>query len=186
MLPVSHAAAEQAWAALSGELLAFFERRVDPATAQDLRQETFVRLLTGLERLRDDERVAAYAHRVARNLVVDHYRGRRPTVEWTAEQHAPAPPPTPTDETVAAEVARWLPFFVEGLDEPTRAALALAELEGLTQREVAERLGLSLSGAKSRVQRGRRKLREALTQCCAVELDARNQVIGYTRRQCDC
>lgn len=185
MLLVSHAAAEQAWQALSTELLTFFERRVDPATAQDLRQETFVRLLTGLERLRDDERVAAYAHRVARNLVVDHYRGRRPTVEWTAE-HAPAPPPPPADETVAAEVARWLPLFIGGLDAPTRAALELAELEGLTQREVAERLGLSLSGAKSRVQRGRRKLRAALSQCCAIELDARNQVIGYTPRGCDC
>jgi RNA polymerase sigma-70 factor (ECF subfamily) len=59
------------------------------------------------------------------------------------------------------------------LPEPYSQALILTEYEGLSQKEMAERLGISFSGAKSRVQRARRKLRDLLLQCCHFELDRR-------------
>ncbi len=91
------------------------------------------------------------------------------------------------DEEISAEVASWLPAFIGLLDAPTREALELSELEGLTQREVAERLGLSPSGAKSRVQRGRHKLREALEACCEIERDVRGHVTDYRPKEgCSC
>lgn len=183
---MTDAVIQQAWDALSADLLAWFRRRTDPATAEDLRQETFVRLMTGLPELDDDERVAAYAFRTARNLLIDHHRRQRPSAALDPERHAHERDALP-DERISAEVARWLPGFIATLDPPTRAALELAELQGLTQLQVAERLGLSLSGAKSRVQRGRRKLRDTLLSCCAVELDRRGQITGYTpRRECGC
>jgi len=64
-------------------------------------------------------------------------------------------------------------------------ALLLSDLEGLTQHEVAARLGLSLSGAKSRVQRARRLLREAFLRCCHFEFDRRGHIIDYGPRCCD-
>jgi RNA polymerase sigma-70 factor (ECF subfamily) len=54
----------------------------------------------------------------------------------------------------------------------------MAEIEGLSQQEAADRLGLSLSGAKSRIQRGRSMLKEALEQCCSFELDGRGRLMG--------
>jgi hypothetical protein len=52
----------------------------------------------------------------------------------------------------------------------------------------AARLGLSISGMKSRVQRGRRQLKRVLVDCCEVELDRRRSVMGYRPRRasCDC
>jgi RNA polymerase sigma-70 factor (ECF subfamily) len=60
--------------------------------------------------------------------------------------------------------------------------LTLTELEGLTQKEAAERLGLSLSGMKSRVQRGRLHLRDALEACCHIALDVRGRVVACEPR----
>ena len=87
-----------------------------------------------------------------------------------------APPPN-------AEVAGWLSGLVGALPDTYREAVALSELEGLPHREVAGRLGLSPSGAKSRVARGRVLLKEALLRCCALEIDRRGNVLGYEPRQ---
>ena len=69
--------------------------------------------------------------------------------------------------------------MVESLPDDYRQALLLTEYEGLTQRELAERLGLSVSGAKSRVQRAREKLKEMLLDCCHFEFDRLGRVIDY-------
>ncbi|HLZ55439.1 MAG TPA: sigma factor-like helix-turn-helix DNA-binding protein, partial [Ktedonosporobacter sp.] len=66
-----------------------------------------------------------------------------------------------------------------------RQALVLTEYQGLTQKELGERLGLSFSGAKSRVQRAREKLKQELLACCHFELDRRGHILDYQPR-CDC
>ena len=71
--------------------------------------------------------------------------------------------------------------MIESLPEPYGDAVRLYELDGLPQQAIADRLGLSLSGAKSRVQRGREKLKEQLFACCSFQRDRRGNVIGYTR-----
>jgi RNA polymerase sigma-70 factor (ECF subfamily) len=73
--------------------------------------------------------------------------------------------------------------LLDELPHPYRQALRLAEFEGATQREVASRLELSLSGAKSRVQRARKMLRGILFECCRIELDRRGGVLDYETRE---
>jgi len=69
--------------------------------------------------------------------------------------------------------------LVERLPWPYRQALLLTEYEGLTQKELGQRLGLSLSGAKSRVQRARDQFRDLLLECCHFEFDRRGTIIDY-------
>jgi RNA polymerase sigma-70 factor (ECF subfamily) len=83
---------------------------------------------------------------------------------------------------VGEELAGYLAPFVATLPSPYREALTLVELEGLTQSQAAVMLGVSLSGMKSRVQRGRARLRKALEDCCDVALDARGRVVGFEPR----
>lgn len=76
-------------------------------------------------------------------------------------------------------LARCLPLFVERLPDGYRRAVELSAFEGLTQRETAGRLGLTLSGAKSRVQRARKMLAAMLRECCRLEFDGRGGLVGY-------
>ncbi len=171
---------EQVWQELSRKLRSFFRRRVaDDQLAEDLLQETFLRIHNGIDSLQERERLAAWVYRIARNTLMDHFR-KGPSKEVLADNFdiSQDQPDTNYNE----EVAGWLGYMVESLPAKYRAAVKLSELEGVTQREVSEQLGLSISGAKSRVQRGRKKLKETLLDCCHLELDGRGNVVDYQPR----
>jgi RNA polymerase sigma-70 factor, ECF subfamily len=82
----------------------------------------------------------------------------------------------------AVEMCDGFRRMIYSLPEPYREALVLTEFDGLSQQQLAERLGISLSGAKSRVQRGRQQLKEMLHECCTFEFDRRGKVIDCTPR----
>lgn len=90
------------------------------------------------------------------------------------------------DDDVVSELLPCVRAMVRSLPEMDRQALVLTEYQGLTQKEMAERLGLSFSGAKSRVQRAREKLKQQLLECCHFELDRRGHIIDYQPRCQSC
>ena len=167
---------EVIWIELSDRLRRFLARRVDDeGDAEDILQDVFLRIHTRRDTLLDESKLTSWAYQVARNAIADHYRGRRPIALLPESMAAPEPP---TDD-VTRELLPGLPPMLARLSTEDREALILTEVEGLTQRELADRLGLSLSGAKSRVQRARKKLRLAFVDCCHVELDRRGGVASY-------
>lgn len=175
---------EKIWNDYCCRLLAFIGTRVsDEHEAEDVLQEVFLRIHEGLccrEAVTDLE---SWIYRVARNLVIDHYRKRRPAAALPDELAAPS-------ETAADDPRVHLAFSlrqtVDELPQPYKDALLATEYDGLTQQQLAEREGISLSGAKSRVQRAREKLRQLLLDCCHFELDRRGRIIDYHRRCCRC
>ena len=174
---------EQAWQAMSRPLRAFFRRRVtDDQLAEDLLQETFVRVHNGLASLQEQERLAAWVQRVAHNTLRDYFRKGFVSKEVLTSDGVVADEVSEeftSDENYNEEIAAGLGCVVQQLPPRYREAIELAEIEGLTQGEVGARLGLSLSGAKSRVQRGRGKLKDLLLECCHFELDRYGHVIEY-------
>jgi RNA polymerase sigma-70 factor (ECF subfamily) len=172
---------EQTWDQMNRQLRGFFRRRVgDDQLAEDLLQETFLRIHLGLASLADHERVGPWVYRIARNTLVDYLRKgfvarEIPTDDLT---HIEAP----LAETGNDNGASWLRQMVYRLPAKYQTAVEFAELQGVSQREVSERLGISLSGAKSRVQRGREHLKDLLVQCCRWELDRQGGVVDYQPR----
>lgn len=155
------------------ELQGFLRRRIrDAATADDLLQSVWLKVHERLPELRDADRVAPWLFQVARNALIDHQRRARPT-ETLPPELAPAAETASEMPDLGPAVLR----FLDVLPPEDREALRLTEFESLTQRELAQRLGLSLSGAKSRVQRARARLREELERCCRFEFDRRGNII---------
>jgi RNA polymerase sigma-70 factor (ECF subfamily) len=155
-----------------------------------------------LDTVRYIDRLESWIYQIARNCIMDYYRSRRRIVplgelgdeEGYSEAAAPAMDlsardlvaPDAFDEDISQNLARDIHEIVQALPEPYREALILTEYQGLTQKEMAERLGISLSGAKSRVQRARQKVKDALMTCCHFEFDARGLVYDYCQRCCCC
>jgi len=161
----------------------FVRSRVwDPESAEDILQDVYLRIHTHIGTLRDCSRLPAWLFQITRNAILDHHRARRPTQELKEE--VPQPEEPETDEAMA-ELARGLAPMIESLPERYRQALSLTLHEGLTQQELARRLGISLSGAKSRVQRARERLKQMLLECCHLEFDRRGRIVGYQER-CRC
>jgi len=177
---MSHASANRAapaWEPLRAELVRFVASRVgDASAADDIVHDVLLRALDQLAGPEPPAHLRAWLYRVTRNAIVDYYRARRPTGELPEEIEAV---PVEDEATAERELASCLAPLLGTLPLPYREALTLAEVEGLTQAEIAKREGLSLSGAKSRVQRARKLLRDAIVACCRVEVDRRGGIVGY-------
>jgi RNA polymerase sigma-70 factor, ECF subfamily len=181
VLRVNHEAAP--WRVVEERLRPFVARRVAGADVDDVLQDVYVRLQRGLATLRDDERFGAWLFQIARNTIADHGRARaRHPLAPAADVPESAAPTADDDRDAATALATCVATFVARLPSPYREAVTLVELEGLTAREAAELAGISVSGMKSRVQRGRAHLRALFEQCCAIALDARGKVIESTPR----
>jgi RNA polymerase sigma-70 factor (ECF subfamily) len=163
----------------------FISRRVsDERVAEDLLQDVYLRIHSRLDSLEDTSRIESWVFQIARNLIIDHYRSRK-QVERIADDDYPAEDDDDSNEAMEC-LAPAVREFVQELPEPYREALVLTEFEGLSQKELANRLGLSFSGAKSRVQRARAMLKDMLMRCCHFEFDRYGTVIDYHEISCSC
>jgi RNA polymerase sigma-70 factor (ECF subfamily) len=180
---VIESAARGSWRELEAKLRPFVARRVrSQVDVDDVLQDVFLRMQRGLAGLRDEERFGPWVYQIARSAIVDH---QRVAAKFRVVDADGREEPLLEDDDACAvgeELAGYLAPFVATLPSPYREALTLVELEGLTQSQAAVMLGVSLSGMKSRVQRGRARLRKALEDCCDVALDARGRVVGFEPR----
>lgn len=167
------------WTHLSSDLRRFIRRRVsDDHVADDLLQETFVRVHRNIGTLQEADRLAAWVYQIARNVIHDHHRKATKSTVALADTD-PADDCDDHLSQLRCRGAGWLDEMIRSLPEGYHDAVQLAEIEGLSQQEVADRLGLSLSGAKSRIQRGRAMLKVVLEQCCHFEFDGRGNMMDY-------
>jgi RNA polymerase sigma-70 factor (ECF subfamily) len=181
------------WRPFVDGLRTFIAGRVPEADAEDVLQDTLVRLHEAADSLRDADRAESWVFSIARRAIADHYRDeeRRPVDGPSGAADDVADDPSPTLDNLAnydgahdvhEEVLSWLRPMAEALPEMYRRPLVMADFEGHKQKEVADELGLSLSGAKSRVQRARTKLRERLQACCEVEFGPEGRAVAFRRR----
>lgn len=173
--------------ALRDGLKRFVARRVRPEHVDDLVQDILLRMHERAGELRDASRVAGWAFRIAANVVADHHRvPRRELPSAETDELAGDGGADADGGNVNEVVAGWLRPMIALLPDEYGEALEAVDLEGLTQAEYARRAGISISGAKSRVQRGRRMLEEVVRACCDLEVDARGNVIAFERKACRC
>ncbi len=169
-----------AWREFHPQLRRYINVRVgNQADAEDILQDVFLRVHQRLDSLRSEENLRAWIFRVAHNAVIDHLRRRRP--------ETPADGVEPASHNVANtsnphDLTPCLGPAMEQLPKNYRQALQLTDLGGLTQKAAADVLDLSFSGMKSRVQRGREKLKSLLEDCCDIEVDRYGNVLNRSPR----
>ena len=171
------------WTEMQGPIRRFIRSRVgDGHVADDLTQEVMLKAQTHLADAPAEDRLTAWLFQIARNTVTDFYRSRRNRGQVTLDQvEEPPSPPAAAAADVTTELAACLRPMVGRLPRPYREAVELTEFGGLTQHALAGRLGISLSGAKSRVQRGREKLKAMLLDCCSIEVSRNGTVLDCER-----
>ncbi|HET9956259.1 MAG TPA: sigma-70 family RNA polymerase sigma factor [Polyangiaceae bacterium] len=173
---------------LEERLRPFVSRRVPSCDVEDVLQEVFVRMQAALPALRNEDLLVPWLYRIAKSAIGDSHRRRlrAPRLEHDSEVLEEGSlgldreSNEPSD--LEQELSSYMVTFIAKVPSPYREALTLTEIEGLTQRAAADALGVSLSAMKTRVQRGREKLREELESCCRIATDARGRVIDCVPR----
>ena len=169
------------WDKMHGPLCGFVCSRLsNPQDAEDILQDVFLRIYHSVDTVRDPQRLESWAYQVARNRIIDHYRGRR---QWE-DLPETLPVSEEPEQEAAAGLLPAVRKIVHSLPDTDRDALVLADFQGMTQHDLAAQFGVSLSGAKSRVQRARKKVKAALLNCFDLEFDAQGSLMNYSPHCC--
>ena len=176
---------EQVWNAFHARLLHFIQKRVaDAGTAEDILQDVFLKIHQQIESLKDVKKLESWVYQITRHAIIDSYRSKKLTITLEEPEVLQLPEELPDDDIVS-ELFPSIRAMVNSLSPQDRQALILTEYQGLTQKELSKRLNISFSGAKSRVQRARQRLKQLLLACCHFELDTRGHILNY-EPHCQC
>lgn len=180
MLKPNDVSTEQVWQRFRDRLRSFIRSRVGQnADVEDLLQEVFLRIHANIHTVRQHDRLESWVFQVTRNVLVDGYKSRRKQVDGISLE-LPDQVSNRDRENANDFAGQCLKNLIDQLSPSFRDALRWYELEELSQQQIADRLGISLSGTKSRIQRGRRQLKSIFDACCKLEMDRRGNVIEFT------
>jgi RNA polymerase sigma-70 factor (ECF subfamily) len=178
---------ESIWSEFAPPLKNFIRKRIkQDQDVEDILQNVFLKIHRNISSLKDADKIHAWVYSITRHELADFYRTRKLESDIT-EFHEDIM--SESDEVKASindEIAQCIIPMINQLPEKYKQALILTEFQNLTQKELSERMDLSVSGAKSRVQRARLKLKEMLSGCCQLEFDRRGNVTDYKHKSSDC
>lgn len=171
---------ETLWKTIQKPLKTFIIRRTHrPQDAEDILQDVFLKVYTNMDNLQDKQKLRPWIYQIARHSIIDYYRKGKPMGQLPDE----LPQTTEVNETNGnREMANCLRPLIRQLPDKYREAIELTEFEGLSQKQLSDKLGISFSGAKSRVQRGKRKLKEIISDCCHLEFDCYGNILDYKEK----
>jgi len=204
------------WNNFSDHLFNFILQQVKSKShASDILQDVFIKIHKNRNQLKEVEKLESWLFRITRNTITDHFRKNQkelklineiPTMETEAislEQNKNlqfmadlfAQRLEEFDGEIDYDLEKAIEFFktmcsfMEKIDPKYAEAVFWIDWHGMPQKDFAAKVGISLSGAKSRVQRGREHFKSLFHQCCEFEYDKRGQVIDFNRRpssNCGC
>jgi len=173
------------WNQFHKELAGFIAQTVrNPADQDDMLQEVFVKIIRNQDKVNQAENLRGYLYAIVRNTINDYYRSQKHN-----RHDAEIPEALTAEETQSlnATIADCcIKPFIYQLPEKYKEALLLSEIQELSQKDLAEKLNISYSGAKSRVQRGKEKLKALILNCCAYEYDHYGNLMAGENKNCSC
>lgn len=175
------------WNKLESNFRGYLIRQLDDQSAvDDILQDAFLKMYHKMDTLRDPLKAENWAFQIVRNTLMEHFQKR--TKEFQKRQLALSMEIQGSAEDISKTetLASWLPDAIQVLPDKYREAIYLTEIKGLSQKDLAKRLNISYSGAKSRVQRGRELLKKVILDCCEVAADNYGNILDYHSRPQEC
>jgi len=149
------------------------------SVADDLVQETFIKVQQNLHSLRDPERISSWIFRIAYHLFQDHFRGlKKSSVQETIDDRLVILQESPIQkELEQGEMSRCVQDKLSLLPETLRSVIIFSDMMDFSHQEIADILGLTVENVKVRLHRARKKLKGILEKECTFEVDERNVLV---------
>lgn len=173
------------WTTFHKELKAFVLNKTrNSADTDDILQDVFIKIIHNIEKVNQAENLRHYLYGIVRNAINDYFRNKKQIVDSSEFEEKITEEETQSLNTTIAEGC--IKPFINKLPDNYRDALLITEFQDISQKDLAKRLNISYSGAKSRVQRGKEKLKELILNCCAYQSDKYGNLIDAEDKNCAC
>lgn len=175
----------------------YLTRIVGEHEAEDVAQAVFVKVNSNLSTFKGDAKLSTWVFKIATNAALDRLRSpsyKRSPSGPLAPVHlqkvenitmAGNKPATPDRKVIRDEMSDCIREFVDRLPPDYRTIITLNELEGFSNREIAEILDISLETAKIRLHRARAKLKDSLESGCDFYLDESSELACDRKQSTD-
>lgn len=157
-----------------------FSKVKDEVVTDDLLQETFIKVHTKLNTLKDVEKLKSWLFSIARYTVLDYFRSKQLVYETTDEDFIFE------EQKLEHTEADCLPGIIKSLPKKYRDPLFLSDIKGLKQTQIAEQLHLALPTVKSQIQRGRKMIAQGFVDCCDFVVNDKGFLVGEVKDKADC
>jgi RNA polymerase sigma-70 factor, ECF subfamily len=159
-------------------LFSFIKSKVNNyQDAEDILQNVFIKVSTGIDDLNRKEKLQSWIYAIARNSIIDYYRTNTAKKNLVSEEDITD---SFTDEEYV-DTTKGLDCclidFVNQLPEEYRGIIIDVEMRGVKQKDLVEKYNLAYPSIRSRVQRGREKLKQILLACCHIQWDNRGNIL---------
>lgn len=174
---------ETIWKAFHKELFNFINKRVnDKDASNDILQDVFIKIHLKLKTLSNQDKLASWVYQITRNSILDYFRKQKNKVPLSDNLIE-----LEDEKVFNAELLTCLKPMIEQLPSNYKEAIMQTEIGLLSQKEYADKLGISYSGAKSRIQRARLQLHSLFKECCTIESDKYGNIIEHEcKKDCGC
>lgn len=164
------------WIDLHQELRKFiFSKTKDIDASDDILQDVFLKIHLNLHTVTNSSRLTAWVYQITRNAVHDYFRENKFTIRIhdfdLAEQE--------TEEPLYQSLSNCINLKINTLPEKYKKAILLTTFKNYSQIALARELDITYSGAKTRVQRAREKLKDLILNCNNVETDQQGNISTY-------
>lgn len=162
------------WTDMNDRLTNFVKGKIhNTELAEDIVQDVFLKVFSKSNTLKNKDKLVSWIYQITRNEIIDHFRKAsfyNPSLDIEEEIY---------EDTLTSEVSECVRPVIDSLPQKYREALILSDIENIPQKEIAERLNISYSGLKSRVQRAREMLKSTCEQCCEISTDVYGDILDY-------
>lgn len=166
---------------LYAPLQGYIKKRINNVEdAEDITQDVFLKLsISSYENVKN---VKSQVYAIAKNTITDFYRKKKIEFNEIQEEQVGE---DEVEGNEALELSTCVEFYINQLPEEYREIMLLSEIKEVPQKELAEQLGMNYTTLRSKVQRGRKKLKELFTACCNIKQGGKGSIIGVEKRN-DC
>jgi len=171
------------WNKVNTKLINFVNQKVkDTDLAKDIVQDVFIKVFSKIDTLNEKDKIVSWIYQITRNEINSYFRNVNHS---TKNENENVPDIEISDQSLTKEFSKCVSPMIDVLPDKYKQAITLSEIEGISQKELAATLNISYSGAKSRVQRGRKMLKSLLQECCVISSDSYGNIMKYKNKKCE-
>lgn len=169
------------WYTYSNDIKYFILSKVkDVVVADDLLQETFIKVHIKLDTLQDEDKLKSWLFAIARYTVLDYFRNNNITYEITEVDMIFE------DQKLEHTKEDCLRGIIKSLPKKYREPLFLSDIKGIKQTQISEQLHVPLPTIKSQIQRGRKLIAQGFIDCCDFKVNNAGYLVGEIKDKKDC
>jgi RNA polymerase sigma-70 factor (ECF subfamily) len=149
----------------------------DRDDAADVLQEVFIKIALRLSALTNKEKLKSWIFAITRNAITDYYRKNAGRINSGITDTIMDETADDSDTDTTQGLDRCLQSFIGNLPAEYRDIIIDSEIQGIKQKDLAVKYNLAYPSVRSRVQRGRTRLKEMFVECCKIETDSRGNIL---------